>query len=100
MKFVLFSFLLLILTFWSCSTCKETDSNYSVIKGISTVVGNEPFTRIAIITDQQKTYLIDSDKNILNTLLKNQGHIFEVKYKSLRDSAGTQIIQTIEANEL
>lgn len=93
---ILYLFLLLIL---GCSSPKESENQIKEITGISSVVGNEPFSRLAIITNQQNVYLINSSKEIQKILLDNQGQYFKVFYIDSRDSADTHILQVIEVNK-
>jgi len=94
---IIYLFLLLIL---GCSSIKESECKLKEIDGLSTVVGNEPFTNIAIITNQQNVYLINAPEEIKKLLLNNQGHSFKIRYIDERDSADIHIIKAIDASKL
>ena len=92
-------FILLFILILGCSTSKETENKIKEITGISAVVGNEPFTHLAIIANQQDVYFINSSKEIQKILLDNQGEYFKVFYIGSRDSADIHILQAIEVNK-
>ncbi len=53
----------------------KTDS----VTGYINVYGNEPFTFIGIVTDDDKQYTITADDSILKELRKTQGKKIEIK---------------------
>lgn len=81
-----------------CSSSKECMQKE--LRGVSSVVGNEPFTKQAIITDKNEVYILTAPDSIRTLLYDNQGHYFELKYNSDKDSAGIHIIKVIEAKKL
>lgn len=90
--------LLLVFTFLvnACISSRQSD-NMSEITGISTMVGNEPFSRSAILTDKKEVYLIEGSAEIKTLLYENQGKYFTVTYNNLRDSSGLHIIYITNA---
>jgi len=48
------------------------------------VVGNEPFTRIAVLVSSDKSYLITCDDNTKQLLLRNQGKNAKLVYDEIR----------------
>lgn len=93
--------LLLVLPFFliGCSSSQDCGKQEKEITGISSVVGNEPFTEVAIVTDQNNVYIIKSPENIKNILYNNQGSYFKVKYIDTKDSANIHIIIPTEINK-
>jgi len=75
----------------SCN-CGKTDDTENTIKGYITIVGNEPFTKLAIRTDDNKTYVLQVSKELKNELLKRQGNYYYIKYGDLREENGISTI--------
>lgn len=85
------------LVVFGCSSDKETQSGHKEIKGVSTMVGNEPFSRIAIIVSPHNVYVINGSTEIKQNLIGHQGMYFNVKYTQIKDSANVHIIDAYEA---
>lgn len=98
MKYFFNLLLVILFLFVGCSSSKECMEKE--IKGVSSVVGNEPFTKQAIITDENKIFIINAPAEIQKLLLDNQGHYFNIKYNSEKDSAGIRIIEVTKASKL
>ncbi len=98
LKILLSSLAILFLFINGCGLSKECIQKE--MKGVSSVVGNEPFTKQAIITDQNDVYILTAPDSIKTLLYQNQGHYFEIKYTPDKDSAGIHIIKVIEAKKL
>lgn len=96
--------LLIIITLFTiitgCSSTKETGNKTDKIIGMSAVVGNEPFTHLALIVYPNKTYLVKGADKIRKTLYDNQGMYVQVKFDELKDSADVHIIQATDAKVL
>lgn len=91
---------LLFIALISCTSSKECGDNEKEIKGISTVVGNEPFARQAIINDKNDVYIYTASDSIKTLLYENQGHYFNIKYVDVKDSSDIHIINILEANKI
>ena len=75
------SLLFLFTTLLGCSAESST-SNLNFITGQILMVNNEPFARVAIMTDTS-VYLLDCPSEIEDTLYKNQGRTAKVYYNSI-----------------
>lgn len=85
---LIFPFFLLIISFSACCNCgKNLDADNSV-KGYITIIGNEPFTKLAIRTDDNKTYVLQVSKELKDELWKKQGNYYNIKYGDLREEEG------------
>lgn len=92
-------FLILIIITSGCISTRQSENQLKELTGISTIVGNEPFTHSAILTDQKEVYLVEGSKEIMNLLYENQGKYFKVTYDKSRDSLDLKIINVISASK-
>lgn len=80
----IFNVLLLIVLLLSASCSSSKDSaqgEVKTIKGRVFVVGNSPFTHMALQTDSTTVYLLDCSEEIRKQLSEHQGNFAEVSYK-------------------
>lgn len=59
------------------------------------VVGNEPFAKLAVAVNQEKTYLIhcsDADEQLL---LANQGRIATLVYDKIRKTGSGEVLEVL-----
>ena len=89
---LIFPFLLLIISFSACCNCGKNLDEGNTLKGFITVIGNEPFTKLAIRTDDNKTYVLQVSKELKDELWKKQGNYYYVKYSDLREEEGVSTI--------
>ena len=75
----------------SCSCGNNSDGN-NTLKGYITVIGNEPFTKLALRTDDDKTYILQVSKELRDELWKKQGSYYYIKYGDLREETGNSTI--------
>jgi len=83
--FRLFYYIILISIvglFINCNNNKIIKNEYPIIKGRIIVIGNEPFTKFAIIDKSKKVYILKYDKKFKNKLLENQGMFVKLSYKN------------------
>ena len=98
MKTLFISLVLLSLLF-GCVSSEGTVNPPKKISGISTMVGNEPFSRIAILVENSEVYLVEGSGIDIDLLKENQGKRFVVTYNNLRDSSNLSIIHIINAEK-
>ena len=84
-----------ILQFSGCSCNCGKISSENFVKGVITVVGNEPFTKLAIKTDDDKIYVLQCEKELHDDLWKKQGSVYYILYESLKKELGDSVI-TVE----
>lgn len=89
---LVFPFLLLIISFSACCNCGKNLDENSILKGFITVVGNEPFTRLAVRTDDDKIYVLQLSKELKDELWKRQGSYYSIKYGDIREEEGVSTL--------
>jgi len=87
-----FFFMLLVISFSGCCNCSKNTNGSNIIKGYITVVGNEPFTKLAIRADDNKIYVLQVSKELQDELLKKQGNHYYIKYGEIREEQGETIL--------
>ncbi len=90
----IFVLLLILITvsFSACCNCGKNLDDSNTIKGIITVIGNEPFTKLAIRTDENKIYVLQVSKELKDELWKKQGNYYYIKYGELREEEGIKTL--------
>jgi hypothetical protein len=78
----------------SCS-CGCGSNKDNVVKGYIAIVGNEPFTKLAVQSDDNKTFILQCSKELEKELWKNQGNRYFIQYSDLRKE-GDSTILTVE----
>lgn len=79
----------------SCCSCKNVATDKNVVKGYITVVGNEPFAKLAIKTDDDKIYILSCNKELENELYKQQGNYYSITFKESKIEMDIPVI-TVE----
>lgn len=91
--FHLLFFTVIIVSCCYLAGCSSAASVQNPVIGIIQVVGNDPFTRLAININDKDVYLLECTKEVEADLWKNQGKIYEIKYSEVRKSSeGTTLV--------
>lgn len=64
------------------------------------VIGNEPFTKLAIQTSQGIMYPLKCDKTTGSELRKKQGHLAKIYYEGIEESPEGRILHVLKAEIL
>ena len=84
--------LLLMISFSMCCNCGKNLDETNTVKGFITVIGNEPFTRLAIRADDNKTYILQVSKELKDELWKKQGSYYYIKYGDIKEVEGVSTL--------
>lgn len=100
--FDLFSLLILVIFLMSCSSPDKkgeetkaeakTEVQLSEISGKVIVVGNEPFTKVAILVDDTTSYILNCSKEIEKELRSKQGDTIKVTYGTKKDTPEGEVL--------
>lgn len=74
------------------TACSCNCGKKNTIRGYITVIGNEPFTKLAVRTDEDKTFVLQLSKELKEELLKKQGGYYYIQYGDSKEEAGYSII--------
>jgi hypothetical protein len=80
----------------SCG-CGKNNSEERYVKGYITVVGNEPFTKLAVKTEDGKVYILKCSKELENDLIKKQGGFYYIQYTNTEQQEGVSVIEVEKA---
>ena len=92
-----FLFACIILMVTACSSTQKSVNPAGTMRGQILVVGNEPFTRLALVVSADKSYLIACDDSTRQFLLSSQGKIAELVYSEIRKTVGGDEIEVLSA---
>ncbi len=90
---VFFSCVALALLIVDCGSSKLTDKHSKSVTGEIEVVGNEPFTNLALKEDSNKIYILSCEGKSKDILMRNQGKISQIFYTSLDSSKIPSVIK-------
>lgn len=85
-------FVILMVSFYACCNCGSNLDESNTVKGFITVIGNEPFTKLAIRTDDNKIYVLQVSKELKDELWKKQGNYYYIKFGDRREESGNSTL--------
>ena len=77
--------LCVIVVFVSLNCSSKGEEGTHRMAGTVQMVGNEPFARLALQTDDGQSYYLQCDSMTTQTLRQNQGKRFTVVYRAIED---------------
>jgi len=80
-----------ILFIYGCSPAKDIPET-GYITGIVVVVGNEPFTNLALQTGPSDVFILECNKETKDYLLNNQGKRVKISYNKIDNTKKPNII--------
>jgi hypothetical protein len=73
----------IILPLAGCASSSESAGQNGTVVGQAQVVGNEPFTRVGLLTDSGTVYLLECSKDDESVLRANQGRFFRIHFRGI-----------------
>lgn len=90
-------FLLFTAVFISaCCNCGKSDEERTV-KGVITVVGNEPFAKLAIRLDNDDAFVLQCTKELEKELMGKQGSHYSILYYESKTVEGVPVLVVAKA---
>ena len=86
--------------FAGCASSKTVFDSPQRLTGEITVIGNEPFAKLAVRRDDGRLFLIGGSEEIKRRLLSNQGKIAELFYTEIRKVDSADEIDVTKVNIL
>jgi hypothetical protein len=86
-----------VIAFCGCAGSKQSNTERGTITGRIFVVGNEPFTKIAVETAEGVMVLLRCDKKTEQELRKNQGHTVQIEYDGIEQAPEGRTLRVTKA---
>jgi len=80
-----------------CASSQSTLVPPQTLTGQILVVGNEPFTRLAVSVEHEKVYLIQCDESTRQILMSHQGKIAILTYSEIYETKSGEEINVLRA---
>jgi hypothetical protein len=80
-----------------CATSRGTFDPPRTMSGQIMVVGNEPFTRLAVQVEHEKVYLIHCNDSTKKLLMSHQGRIAQLVYSEIRETNRGEELEVLSA---
>ncbi len=78
-----------------CASSRGTFDPPRTMTGQIMVVGNEPFTRLAVQVKHEKVYLIHCNEDTRQLLLSRQGRIARLVYNEVRETSRGEELEVL-----
>jgi len=75
-----------------CSKCSQSSEEDKFAEGYITVVGNEPFAKLALKTDTDQIFLLQLSAELEKKLWGKQGFYYHIAYSDLITNEGVTTI--------
>ncbi len=85
---------------WTCASSDETAGQTKTIVGKIQVIGNEPFTSLALETPEGTMYVLHCDAEVQKSLLQRQGQSVKIHFKEFEKVPSGQALRVISAELL
>ena len=93
-KIFLFIVFLFGVTYFAACSCNCGESVFigNFVEGYIAAVGNDPFMRLAIKTDDGEIYILQCSKELENELSKKQGNYYLITFGNMREKDGLKVL--------
>ncbi|MBI1939410.1 MAG: hypothetical protein HYS25_14975 [Ignavibacteriales bacterium] len=88
--FILFVFSSALIS--GCCNCGKSINEERILNGYISVVGNEPFTRLALNMDDNKVFILECSDELKKELWGKQGSYYSIMYKESKVESGMPIL--------
>ena len=86
LQILLFVFVVALLS--ACCNCGQSAQEENKLRGVITMLGNEPFTNIGIKTDDNTNYVLICSKELKSELINSQGQYYLIQYSEKKEADG------------
>jgi len=95
-----FTIVLAVFLVTCSSNLSKKSGDFNLMKGFITIVGNEPFVKLALRTDDNQIFLLQLNDELKQKLWKEQGTYYYITYSDLRQHDGTTTITVVKVHPL
>lgn len=88
--FILFAFSSILIS--GCCNCGSSIKDERTLSGYISVIGNEPFTKLALNMDDNKVFILECNDELRKELWGKQGSYYSVVYKESRVESGVPVL--------
>lgn len=93
------TFVLIVVLVFISTSCCNCNNEKNLIKGYITVIGNEPFTKLAI-NDGKKLFGLKCNKELYEKLMKEQGNYYVLEFDDAINEDGISFLNVINAMKI
>jgi len=98
-NFVLLAWILVV-CLAGCSTSELSGDAMRIIVGKVYVIGNEPFTKLAVEMENKQVYVLECTKEMQAMLLAKQGQLVRVHFRTMKNVPEGKAVAVSEAEVL
>jgi hypothetical protein len=95
-RYVLLLLILAEVFLTSCSASKQSIPEKGFIGGTIYSIGNDPFTKLGLQTEDGTMYILQCPREIESELHANQGKILKVQYDGIQQSPEGQTLRVVK----
>ncbi len=85
---------------WTCASSDDTAGQAKTIVGKIQVIGNEPFTSLALETPAGTMYVLHCEADVQKMLLQRQGQSVKIHFKEFEKVPSGQALRVLSAELL
>ncbi len=85
---------------WTCASSDDTVGQAKTVVGKIQVIGNEPFTSLALETPAGTMYVLHCDADLQKMLLQRQGQSVKIHFKEFEKVPSGQALRVLSAELL
>lgn len=75
-----------------CCNCGKSIAEGSGVSGTIFITGNDPFTKLALQTDDEKVYLLECSEEMKKELWSKQGGYYLINFTELKTVDGKDVL--------
>ncbi len=94
---ILLGFLTSMVLIAACGSSRTAIDPPATMTGQIMLVGNEPFTHLALMVNPEKSYLMACDSTTKQLLMSNQGKLADVVYNEIRKTDRGEELNVLSA---
>ncbi len=88
-------FLFILIAFNGCCNCGQSNSTENTVRGVITMLGNDPFSEIGIKTEDNINIVLICSKELKKELIDAQGKLYLIQFseKKVLDNVPAVVVE-------